>query len=47
MKPRMPAEERDNKFQWDWVTLVIILVGAVLLFLLTFELWVPHTGGPN
>jgi hypothetical protein len=27
---------------WDWITFVMALVIAVILAMLTFELWAPH-----
>ena len=37
------AEQRDDDgFRWDWTTVMVILVLLVVLFALTFELWIPH-----
>ncbi len=31
--------ERDG---WDWITVVVIALGIVVLMVLTFEFWIPH-----
>jgi hypothetical protein len=38
--PRDEAEGGDVR--WDWVTIVVALLAAVILLVVTFELWVSH-----
>ena len=36
------AEERQQGFKWDWVVALIVILGAAMLLLVTFELWASH-----
>jgi uncharacterized membrane protein len=41
-------EDKDSEgFRWDWVTFTVALVIAVILAVLTFELWAPHGRIPH
>lgn len=41
-------ESNDSeRFRWDWVTFMVVLVVAVVLFAATFELWVSHGRFPH
>lgn len=33
---------KTDRFQWDWVTVVLALTIAAIVAGLTFELWMPH-----
>ena len=32
----------DSRWQFDFATVLVLLVAGALLLLLTFELWLPH-----
>ncbi len=34
-------------FQWDWVTFVVALLIAIILAVVTFEVWVSHDFLPH
>jgi hypothetical protein len=36
------TEQPDERFRWDWVVTVLVLIGIAVLLLLTFELWAGH-----
>jgi hypothetical protein len=32
----------DEKFEWDYWTVLVIVLAIVLIAMLTMELWLPH-----
>jgi hypothetical protein len=40
--PKSTQHPPDERFTWDWVTVVLVLLGIAILLILTFELWAGH-----
>ena len=45
MPKRDELQDADG-YRWDWVTLAVATVVAVVLALLTFEAWMSHGTSP-
>jgi hypothetical protein len=42
VRPREHADEEERVWRFDFTTILVLLVVAVLLLIVTFELWIPH-----
>jgi hypothetical protein len=40
---KKPLPHDESHHGWDWVTIILALVIAIVLAMFTLELWAPHT----
>ena len=34
-------------YRWDWLTIMVVLLIAVMIAIATFEVWIPHGSIPH